>query len=99
MINLFTGTMLSPTFEPSTYSAIANWYAQQKILVTGGTGFLGKVFIVKLLLSCPEVGKIYILIRPKKGKEPKERLLNYLNGKVRILVISRFYGRSNGTWT
>lgn len=74
--------MLSPTFEPSTYSAIANWYAQQKILVTGGTGFLGKVFIVKLLLSCPEVGKIYILIRPKKGKEPKERLLNYLNGKI-----------------
>lgn len=44
------------------------------LLITGGTGFLGKVLLEKILRKCPGVGKIYLLSRPKRGKEPKQRI-------------------------
>lgn len=44
--------------------------------MTGGTGFVGKVFVEKLLRSCPEIDKLYILIREKKGVPVEERLKN-----------------------
>ncbi|KAI4454517.1 male sterility protein 2-related [Holotrichia oblita] len=43
------------------------------LFITGGSGFLGKVLIEKLL-RCMEVKRIYILLREKKGKEPKQRI-------------------------
>lgn len=42
--------------------------------ITGATGFLGGVFVEKVLRTVPTIKKIYLLIRPKKGKEPNERL-------------------------
>ena len=35
------------------------------ILLTGGTGFLGKVIIERLLRCAPDVARIYLLIRPQ----------------------------------
>lgn len=45
----------------------------RKILVTGATGFLGMALVEKLLRTCPGIGTIFVLVRPKKGKEPKAR--------------------------
>ena len=42
------------------------------------TGFIGKVLIHKLLMACPGICKIYLLIRPKRGQEPNERLKSLL---------------------
>jgi alcohol-forming fatty acyl-CoA reductase len=53
---------------------IPEFYADQEIFVTGGSGFMGKVLIEKLLRSCPEIKSIYVLLRPKKGKLIDERL-------------------------
>ncbi|XP_039305879.1 fatty acyl-CoA reductase wat [Solenopsis invicta] len=53
---------------------IQNFYAGESIFITGGTGFLGKVLIEKLLRSCSDISTIYLLIRSKKGKCPKNRL-------------------------
>ncbi|XP_046682906.1 putative fatty acyl-CoA reductase CG5065 [Homalodisca vitripennis] len=44
------------------------------IFITGGSGFLGKVLIEKILRKTPDVKKIYILLRAKKGKEPRQRI-------------------------
>ena len=35
----------------------------RRLLLTGGTGFLGKVFLYILLRSHPEIGRVYLLIR------------------------------------
>ncbi|XP_023026528.2 putative fatty acyl-CoA reductase CG5065 [Leptinotarsa decemlineata] len=55
-------------------TSVAAFYEGKNVLVTGGSGFIGKVFIEKLLRCCPEVGNIYILLRSKKGKSIQERL-------------------------
>lgn len=46
---------------------LKEFFHNKSILVTGTTGFLGKVLLEKILYSLPEVNTIYILIRGKKG--------------------------------
>ncbi|XP_037902545.1 putative fatty acyl-CoA reductase CG5065 [Hermetia illucens] len=53
---------------------IAKSYAGRSLFITGGTGFLGKVLVEKLLRCCPEIKKIYLLVRNKKGKDPQIRI-------------------------
>lgn len=54
-------------------SEIANFFKNQTIFLTGGTGFLGKIILEKLLRECPEIKKIFLILRPKKGKTAQER--------------------------
>jgi thioester reductase-like protein len=42
-------------------------------LVTGTTGFVGKVILEKMLYSLPDI-EIIVLIRGKKGSSVEERL-------------------------
>ncbi|KAL6446627.1 hypothetical protein ACFW04_001252 [Cataglyphis niger] len=59
--------------------SIPTFYAGQSIFLTGATGFLGKVLIEKILRCCPNIGEIFILMRPKKGLSLNERLEKMLN--------------------
>ena len=65
-------------------SEIATFYVGRSVLITGATGFMGKVLVEKLLRSCPGTRSIYLLMRPKRGQEPKARLKELLNAKVEI---------------
>ena len=51
-----------------------SFYKDKNLLLTGCTGFLGKVILCKVLTSLPTVGKIYLLVRQKRGVSPEERL-------------------------
>lgn len=44
-----------------------------RLLVLGGTGFLGKIFWVMMLARYPSVGRIYLLVRQSKTKTSVER--------------------------
>ncbi len=44
-----------------------------RIVVLGGTGFLGKLFWAMLLDRFPGVGQIVLVVRPKGGANPEER--------------------------
>lgn len=45
----------------------------KRILLVGGTGFLGKVLISLLLKRFPDVGHIYLMVRAKGGLTSKDR--------------------------
>lgn len=53
---------------------IAKFFAGRDIFITGGSGFMGKVLIEKLLRSCSGLNRIFVLIRSKKSKTAQERL-------------------------
>jgi len=71
-------------------TSIVDFYAGRTVLVTGATGFMGKVLLEKLLRSCPTITRIYVLIRPKKGFCVEMRLTQLLESKV-ILQIFLVY--------
>lgn len=70
--------------DESQRSAVVEWYSGKNILITGATGFMGKVLVEKLLRSCPDIGNIYILVRAKRGIKPEERLNTIINVPVSI---------------
>ena len=68
--------------EAKDMLSISDFYAQKTVLITGATGFLGKVVIEKLLRACPHVKKIYLLARSRRGVNPQQRIDNLLDGAV-----------------
>lgn len=71
--------------------SIPEFFSNKTVFITGGTGFLGKALIEKILRSCPDVAKIYVLMRPKGNKSLEERLIDLGNLPVR----NRFEGRGH----
>jgi FlaA1/EpsC-like NDP-sugar epimerase len=61
---------------------VQEFYRGASVLITGGTGFMGKALMEKLLRSCPHLSNIYVLIRSKKGKDAETRLDDTLNDPV-----------------
>jgi alcohol-forming fatty acyl-CoA reductase len=55
-------------------NSIRNFYSGKTIFITGGSGFMGKVLIEKLLYSCSDLNQIFVLIREKRGKSGFERV-------------------------
>ncbi|MBM4377170.1 MAG: AMP-binding protein [Deltaproteobacteria bacterium] len=58
---------VKPTLEPSKI------LAGKKVVVIGGTGFLGKVWVAMLLHRFPELGHVYLVVRAKRDQSPEER--------------------------
>ena len=57
-------------------------YVGRNILITGVTGFLGKIILEKILRSLPDVGDIYLLIRTKKDAGPAKRLQGLIKSRI-----------------
>ncbi|XP_060533805.1 uncharacterized protein LOC132706473 [Cylas formicarius] len=52
---------------------IQRFYQDSTVFLTGGTGFIGKLVLEKVLRSLP-VKKVYLLVRAKKNATPATRL-------------------------
>lgn len=81
---------LLTTVDQCENSQIAEWYSGKSILITGATGFMGKVLVEKLLRSCPDVKRIYLLIRSKKGVDPLIRKDQFFKCVVSSQITSGF---------
>ncbi|CAH2056135.1 unnamed protein product, partial [Iphiclides podalirius] len=53
---------------------IQQFYNGKNVLITGATGFLGKILVEKLLRCCPGVENLYLLVRQKRGKDIYTRI-------------------------
>lgn len=70
------------TVNPGDYIPVSTFYQDRSVFVTGGTGFMGKVLVEKLLRSCPGIKNIYLLMRPKRGQDISARLTELLNAPL-----------------
>ncbi|XP_075932311.1 fatty acyl-CoA reductase 1 isoform X2 [Anarhichas minor] len=61
---------------------IPEYYAGKTVLITGATGFMGKVLLEKLLRSCPGVKGVYVMVRSKAGQSPAARIADMINCKL-----------------
>ncbi|CAG7726863.1 unnamed protein product, partial [Allacma fusca] len=64
------------------YISLSQFYANKTVFITGATGFVGKCIVEKLLRGCPEIERIYVLIRAKKSQSAEERLQVILQEKL-----------------
>lgn len=62
---------------------IKEFYAGCDVFITGGTGFMGKVLIEKLIRSCPGINNIYVLMRKRKDKDITTRVQHIIALPVR----------------
>lgn len=64
----------------SEETPMKSYFRNKNVFITGGTGFLGLLYVEKLLRI--NVKCIYLLTRAKKGKSPQERLKDMFSGVV-----------------
>lgn len=70
---------VSTIFENSN---IHKYFKGKSVFITGATGFLGKALVEKLLRSCSDIKKVYLLIRPKRGSDAHVRHKELLKSSV-----------------
>lgn len=59
---------------------VRSGFSNRTLFLTGGTGFVGKVLLYKLLKETPDVKCIYLLMRGKRSR----RLKKFLNAQERL---------------
>nr|XP_042911961.1 fatty acyl-CoA reductase 1-like [Parasteatoda tepidariorum] len=64
------------------YKRVSEFYDEKSLFVTGVSGFLGSVLLGILLQNLPQIKRIFILLRPKKGVLPAERKKIILQKKL-----------------
>lgn len=70
--------------------SISEWFQNRNVMVTGGTGFMGKVLLAKLLTGCPNIGNVYVVIRDKKGVPAETRLVYLLKVCIKYCFYVNF---------
>ncbi len=69
----------------------------RRLLVTGATGFVGKVWVAMLLDRVPEVGHLYVLIRGK-GRTAAQRFERMLNTSPAFKPLHERHGARLGEY-
>jgi nucleoside-diphosphate-sugar epimerase len=82
-------------FEPHKHVkhlSVSERLAGKHILLIGSTGFIGKVWLAKLLNDLPEIGKIYLLIRRGRSTTAEGRFQKILEQSPVFEKIHERYG-------
>ncbi|KAJ1298626.1 hypothetical protein BS78_01G468300 [Paspalum vaginatum] len=72
---------------------VAEFLGAKNFLITGGTGFLAKVLIEKILRTNPDVGKIYVLIKAKDSEAALRRLQNEVVDTELFRCLQEIHGK------
>lgn len=74
----------------SSAISVTNTFAGRHVLLAGGSGFLGKVWLAMALEKLADIGRIYLLIRPGAQISSRKRFENLVNTSP---VFSRLHER------
>lgn len=77
---------------------ITKFLRGKAFLITGATGFLGKVLIEKMLRTAPDVNKIFILIKAKNKEHAMKRLKNEILNADIFKSLKQVHGKSYQTF-
>ncbi|PUZ50620.1 hypothetical protein GQ55_6G072100 [Panicum hallii var. hallii] len=72
--------------------AVAGYFRGKSILITGSTGFLGKVLVEKILRVQPDVKKLFLLIRAAGVESAKHRVETEVTGREIFQVLKEKHG-------
>ncbi|GAA0167759.1 hypothetical protein LIER_22620 [Lithospermum erythrorhizon] len=73
---------------------IVNFIKGKTFLITGATGFLGKVLVEKIIRTAPGVRKIYVLIKAKNKEAATQRLRDEILNAELFNSLRLTYGKS-----
>ncbi len=68
----------------------------KRVMLIGVTGFIGKVWLANTLMDLPEIGKLYLLIRPQKSSPAQERFEKMIEGSPVFDPLFEKYGDQLG---
>ena len=80
---------------PSPIS-IQDTFAGRQVLLTGASGFLGKVWLAMVLHRVPSVGKIYVLLRPKALRTALDRFERMVASSPAFKPLHELHGPAMG---
>uniref|UniRef100_A0A453DPT7 Fatty acyl-CoA reductase n=1 Tax=Aegilops tauschii subsp. strangulata TaxID=200361 RepID=A0A453DPT7_AEGTS len=72
--------------------SVAGYFRSKSILITGSTGFLGKVLVEKILRVQPDVKKLFLLIRAPDVESAKLRIQTEVTGREIFRVLKENHG-------
>ncbi|XP_040371871.1 fatty acyl-CoA reductase 3 isoform X1 [Rosa chinensis] len=72
--------------------SILGYLKNKTILITGATGFVGKVLVEKILRVQPDVKRLYLLLRASDANSATQRMHNEITGKELFRVLREKLG-------
>ncbi len=75
---------------------LSDAFRGREILLTGVTGFLGKVALVMLLDRYPEIGRVHLLVRPRAGGSAEDRFFGKVASAPPFRPLQDKYGEGLG---
>jgi alcohol-forming fatty acyl-CoA reductase len=87
MVSGRDGEVTENVLEGGLGEGLNEAYRGKNVLLTGGTGFVGTALVEKALRSLPDVGRLYLLVRPSGSKSAAERFNKDVLGSAAFNVL------------
>jgi long-chain acyl-CoA synthetase len=71
---------------------VTSIFEGSRIVIFGGTGFLGKLFWAMLVERYPNVGRLYVVVRPKDGETSEGRFWKEISTSESLQSLRRTLG-------
>jgi len=84
--------------RPAPQISVRRAYRGRRILLVGGTGFIGKVWLADALLHLPELDRIYVLVRPRRGTSALRRFERIVAESPVFEPLARRHGPALGSF-
>lgn len=81
-----------------TTLSIRSTLAGRRVLLTGATGFVGKIWLAMILEYVPEIERLYVLIRPRRDADARARLEQIVNESPVFGRLHERHGSALSAW-